>query len=124
MHALLKRLCSYILGATGRHDIRTVAGWRMRARALHPNPGHNIIRTGYELCACFPVCVSALHRGCDWVGESALLSCLEHTPLLERLNVSCCDELGDRVLRALPQLCPKLTLLDVCYCSEMSVAGR
>ncbi|KAL6745910.1 hypothetical protein V8C86DRAFT_3035149 [Haematococcus lacustris] len=63
--------------------------------------------------------------GQGWVGLGAWrpVNLVGLNLSLERLNISCVEGLGDRLLEQLPGSCPRLTLLDVCYCGGMSAAG-
>ena len=60
-----------------------------------------------------------------WVYDQHLLALLSQTGhCLKELNVSCAVEVTDTLLQALPRLTPQLELLDICYCTSMSVRGK
>jgi len=54
--------------------------------------------------------------------DAAVLGLLRRNPHLLRLNLSC-TQVTDAVLETLPECCPKLHALDVCFCDSVTAQG-
>jgi hypothetical protein len=53
--------------------------------------------------------------GCTWLTGDGLLAALRLTPAVRQLDITNCSA-GAAVLRALPSLCPRITVLRIGEC--------
>jgi len=59
-------------------------------------------------------------KGCQNVGDSALVSFSQNCSNIEKLNLSTCNKLSDKTFHSLASNCIKLHTLDISSCSNLT----